>query len=60
MIRFNYPDGDWCFRALHTVHAIFHDAEGRLIARAEKPDRSDMYEFEINSFEVVSAGVPLT
>lgn len=60
MIRFNYPDGDHCFRALHTVHAIFHDPEGRLIARAEKPDRSDMYEFEITSFELVPAGVTLT
>ena len=60
MIRFNYPDGDHCFRALHTVHAIYHDPNGKLIARAEKPDRSDMYEFEITSFEVVQAGVTLT
>ena len=60
MIRFNYPDGDHCYRALHTVHAIYHDAEGRLIARAEKPDRSDMYEFEISSFELVATGVTLT
>ena len=60
MIRFNYPDGDHCFRALHTVHAIYHDTEGRLIARAEKPDRSDMYEFEITSFELVQPGVTLT
>ena len=35
MIRFDYPDGDHCYRALHTVHAIFHDPDGRLIARAE-------------------------
>ena len=60
MIRFNYPDGDHCFRALHTVHAIYHDTEGRLIARAEKPDRSDMYEFEITSFELVQPGATLT
>ena len=45
MLRFNYPDGDHCYRALHTVHAVFHDDQGRLIARAEKPDRSGMYEF---------------
>lgn len=60
MIRFNYPDGDHCYRALHTVHAVFHDPDGRLIARAEKPDRSDMYEFEISSFELVASGVTCT
>lgn len=60
MIRFNYPDGDHCCRALHTVHAVYHNSEGKLIARAEKPDRSEMYEFEITSFEVVAAGVTLT
>ena len=59
MIRFNYPDGDHCFRALHTVHAIFHDDQGRLIARAEKPDRTAFYEFEIESFEIVEAGKTL-
>ena len=60
MIRFNYPDGDHCYRALHTVHAIYHNPQGKLIARAEKPDRSDLYEFEITSFELVEAGVTLT
>ena len=60
MIRFDYPDGDHCYRALHTVHAIFHDPDGRLIARAEKPDRCDMYEFEIASFAPVEAGATLT
>ena len=60
MIRFNYPDGDHCYRALHTVHAVYHDAEGRLIARADKPDRSDMYEFEIASFALVEPGVECT
>ena len=59
MIRFNYPDGDHCYRALHTVHAVFHDASGKLIARAEKADQSEMYEFEIASFELVQAGVTL-
>lgn len=60
MIRFNYPDGDHCFRALHTVHAVYHDADGKLIARAEKADQSGMYEFEITSFELVPAGVTCT
>lgn len=60
MIRFNYPDGDHCYRALHTVHAVYHNAEGKLIARTERPDQSEMYEFEITSFEVVQAGVTLT
>lgn len=60
MIRFNYPDGTHCFRALHTVHAVFRSEDGVLLARAEKPDRSGMYEFEIASFEVVAAGVTLT
>ena len=56
MIRFNYPDGSHCYRVLHTVHAIFHDDIGKLIARAEKPDRNGMYEFEIVSFELVPLG----
>ena len=60
MIRFNYPDGDHCFRALQTVHAVYNNADGKLIARAEKADRFDMYEFEITSFELVEAGVTLT
>lgn len=56
MIKYYYPDGDWCYRALHTVHAVFHDAEGRLVARAEKPDRSELYEFEITGFELIGPG----
>jgi len=37
MIKYYDPDGDWCYRALHTAHAVFHNAEGKLIARAENP-----------------------
>ncbi len=59
MIRFNYPDGSHCYRALHTVHAVFFDPTGRLTARAETPDRTGMYEFEITSFELVQSGVVL-
>ena len=47
MIKFNYPDGSHCYRALHTVHAVFYDDSGKLIARAERPDRNGMYEFEL-------------
>ncbi len=27
MVKFNYPDGDWCYRAIHTVHAVFTKTE---------------------------------
>lgn len=57
MIKYYYPDGTHCYRALHTAHAIFRDDKGRLMARAEKPDRSAMYEFEILGFELVPTGV---
>lgn len=56
MVKFNYPDGTHCYRAMHTVHAVFTNTNGVLVARAEKPDRSDMYEFEITSFEVLQSG----
>lgn len=57
MIKYIYPDGSHCFRALHTAHAVFRNAEGKLIARAEKADQSGMYEFEIQSFELCVPGV---
>ncbi|MEL6289982.1 MAG: hypothetical protein AAFQ42_06170 [Pseudomonadota bacterium] len=57
MIKFIYPDGSHCYRALHTVHAVFRDENGALIARAERADQSGMYEFEIAGFEIVPAGV---
>jgi len=44
MIKYIYPDDTYCYRALHTTHAVFRDNEGKLIARAEKPDGS-LYEF---------------
>ncbi|MDH3668613.1 MAG: hypothetical protein OEN23_16940 [Paracoccaceae bacterium] len=56
MIKYIYPDGSHCYRALHTAHAVFRDDEGRLIARAEKADQSGMYEFEIRGFELLEAG----
>lgn len=55
MIKYYYPDGDWCYRAMHTAHAVFH-RDGKLIARAEKPDGSGLYEFEITKFELIGPG----
>lgn len=55
MIKFIYPDGSHCYRALHTVHAVFRNDKDGLVARAEKADRSGMYEFEIRGFELLSA-----
>ncbi|MDW3181433.1 hypothetical protein [Roseobacter sp.] len=42
---------------MHTTHAAYTNADGKLIARAEKPDRSDVYEFEITGFELLIPGV---
>lgn len=56
MIKYYYPDGSHCYRALHTTHAVFRDPEGRLIARAMRPDNSELYEFEIVAFELVEQG----
>lgn len=56
MIKFIYPDGSHCYRALQTVHAVFRNEAGKLIARAEKGDRTDNYEFEIQSFELLQPG----
>ncbi|WP_281968291.1 hypothetical protein [Roseovarius nanhaiticus] len=55
MIKYIYPDGTHCYRALHTTHAVFRDDEGRLIARAEKADGT-LYEFEIKAFELLEPG----
>ena len=57
MIKYYYPNGDHCYRALHTAHAVYHNDEGKLIARAMKPDNSELYEFEIVAFELVQPGV---
>ncbi len=55
MIKYIYPDGSHCYRALHTTHAVFRNDEAKLIARAEKADGS-LYEFEIKGFELLEAG----
>jgi len=56
MIKYVYPDGSHCYRALHTTHAVFRNDDGVLIARAERADGS-LYEFEIASFELLEPGV---
>ncbi|MDU9003489.1 SRPBCC family protein [Sedimentitalea todarodis] len=56
MIKYCYPDGDWCYRALHTTHAVLHTAKGKLIARMEKGDGSGLYEFESTGFELIGPG----
>ncbi|MEM7170224.1 MAG: hypothetical protein AAF530_08630 [Pseudomonadota bacterium] len=57
MIKYYYPNGDTCYRALHTTHAVYHNEEGKLIARAMRPDNSELYEFEIVGFELLEPGV---
>ena len=55
MIKYIYPDGTYCFRALHTTHAVFRNDEGKLIARAAKAT-GELYEFEIAGFELLETG----
>ena len=57
MLKFIYPDGSHCYRAIHTAHAVFTNDDGKLIARAEKADGAGMYEFEIKAFEILQPGV---
>lgn len=55
MIKYIYPDGTYCYRALHTTHAVFKNNDGKLIARAARPDGA-LYEFEIKGFELLETG----
>lgn len=57
MIKFYYPDGSYCYRALHTVHAVYRADDGVLTGRTTKPDNTGLYEFEIAGFEVIESGV---
>ncbi len=57
MIKYYYPDGSHCYRALHTTHAVYQSEDGKLIARTMRPDNSDLYEFEILGFELLEMGV---
>ncbi|SHE33604.1 hypothetical protein SAMN05444273_101132 [Litoreibacter ascidiaceicola] len=55
MIKYIYPDGSHCYRALHSTHAVFRDEENRLIARARTAE-GNYYEFEIVGFELLETG----
>jgi hypothetical protein len=55
MIKFIYPDDSHCYRALHSVHAVFRDENGVLMARTDQPD-GRWHEFEIKGFELVEPG----
>lgn len=55
MIRFIYPDDTWCYRALHSVHAIFRNDNNVLTARTDQPD-GRWHEFEIKGFELLEPG----
>lgn len=55
MIRFIYPDDSFCFRALHSVHAVFYNDDGVLMARTDTAD-GPMYEFQIKGFELLETG----
>ena len=57
MIKYIYPDGTHCYRALHTTHAVFRNGGNKLIARADKADGTGLYEFEIRGFELLTPGV---
>ena len=36
MVKFYYPDGDWCYRAIQTVHAIFTIPKANLLRGPKK------------------------
>lgn len=57
MIKYIYPDGTHCYRALHTTHAVYRGEDGKLIARADKADGSAPYEFEIRGFKLLQPGI---
>ena len=56
MIKYYYPDGTHCYRALHTVEAIYTSDEGKLVSRASRPDGEGTYTVEIVGFELLEAG----
>jgi hypothetical protein len=57
MLKYTYPDGSHCCRAIHTAHAVYTNDDGKLVARAEKSDQSGLYEFEIKGFEILQPGI---
>lgn len=57
MLKYIYPDGTHCYRALHTVQAIYTNEDGKLVSRALKADQSGFYTFEIKGFEILEPNV---
>jgi hypothetical protein len=57
VIKYIYPDGTHCYRALHTTQAVYRSEDGKLIARAIRAGSADPYEFEIVGFELLEAGI---
>jgi hypothetical protein len=57
MIKYLYPDGTPCYRALHTAHAVLYAQDGTLTAGAQKPDCTGLYEFESVGFELLQPGI---
>jgi hypothetical protein len=35
MIKYTYPDGSHCYRALHTTHAVFRDEPGARVRKRQ-------------------------
>ena len=56
MMKYIYPDGEVCYRALHTVQAVYRDEENKLVSRVLTPE-GDLKVFEITGFEVLQPGV---
>lgn len=57
MIKIHYPDGQYCYRPLHTVHAVYRAEDGKLIARTTRSDEPGLKEFEILAFELLDSGI---
>ena len=55
MIKYIYPDDTICYRALHTVQAVYRDEDDRLVSRVLTPE-GDLKVFEITGFEVLQPG----
>lgn len=55
MIKYIYPDSTHCYRALHTVQAIYRDDNNKLVSRALTPE-GGLKVFEISGFEVLEPG----
>ena len=55
MIKYIYPDDTYCYRALHTVQAVYRDEDGKLVSRVTTPE-GPLKTFEIKSFQMLEPG----